>query len=88
MNRTPPRLDYADTSPGFISTWIRHADGRDARFGAHLMEQLAGALEKYARTRGARLIGQPQLDFPAPTSLPRPVQREVRRAMFAIERRP
>ncbi|MGC5266669.1 hypothetical protein ACPXCO_37280 [Streptomyces cyaneofuscatus] len=49
---------------------------------------MTGVLEQYARARGERLTGQPQLDFPAPTSLPRRVQREVRRAMFAAERRP
>lgn len=88
VNQTPPRPHCTDTSLGFVSTWIRHSDGRDARLGAHLMEPMAGALEEYARARGARLTGQPQLDFPAPAGLPRPVQREVRRAKYAIERRP
>jgi len=31
---------------GFVYTWIRHQDGRDTEYGAHLMEQLAGALEQ------------------------------------------
>jgi hypothetical protein len=84
----PPRPDYADPSLGFVYTWIRHADGRDAAYGARLLEQMAGALEEYARARGARLIGRPQFDFPAPTSLPRPIRREVRRALLALERRP
>ncbi|MYS33441.1 hypothetical protein K388_06666 [Streptomyces sp. KhCrAH-43] len=88
VSPTPPRPDYADTSLGFVYTWIRHADGRDAAYGARLLEQMAEALEEYARARGARLIGHPQFDFPAPTSLPRPIQREVRRALLAQERRP
>ncbi|MFH0245898.1 hypothetical protein ACGRHY_26575 [Streptomyces sp. HK10] len=80
-NRMPPHPDYADSSLGFVYTWIWYADGRDARFGAYLMEQMAGALEEYARARGARLIAQPQLDLPAPARLPRQAQREVARTL-------
>ncbi|MFD8900529.1 hypothetical protein [Streptomyces ardesiacus] len=72
---------------GFVYTWIRYQDGRDAEYGAHLMEQMAGALAQYARARRTRLIGQPQLDFPALTSLP-PCPARARCAMFSAERRP
>ncbi|MEU1077770.1 MULTISPECIES: hypothetical protein [unclassified Streptomyces] len=40
----PPRPGYADTSPGFVYTGFRYADGRDAAFSASLLEQMAGAL--------------------------------------------
>ncbi|MFC8019077.1 hypothetical protein [[Kitasatospora] papulosa] len=46
MNQLPPRPDYADTSVGFVYTWIRHQDGRDTEHGARLMVQMAGALEQ------------------------------------------
>lgn len=88
MNDPMPRPDYEDASLGFVYTWIRAKDGRDPTFGVRLVEQMAGALEEYAHARGARLTGQPQFDFPSPSSMPRHVQSEVRRAMLAFERRP
>lgn len=32
----PPRLDYADTSLGFVYIWVRYADGRDAAYSTCL----------------------------------------------------
>ncbi|MGW6753138.1 hypothetical protein [Streptomyces sp. NPDC055006] len=52
MHQISPRPGYAGTSLGFVDTWIRHQGGRVVVYGAQLLEQMAGALEQYARARG------------------------------------
>ncbi|MFD0034172.1 hypothetical protein ACFVJK_39290 [Streptomyces sp. NPDC127172] len=52
MHQISPRPDYADTSLGFVATWIRHQGCRVAVYGTQLLEQMAGALEQYAGARG------------------------------------
>ncbi|WP_372412781.1 hypothetical protein [Streptomyces luteireticuli] len=79
--------DYTDESLGIVYTWIRRRDGKDPRFGIQLVNQMATALDTYAQERGARLIGQPDFDFPDPNTLPREVRHEVARILAREEPR-
>lgn len=81
-------LDYADESLAIAYQWVRGEDARDATYGVRLLEEMQEGMAAYARSRGARLVGDLDFDFPSPSSLPRPVRRETLRAMLSGERRP
>lgn len=80
--------DYTDDSLAISYQWIRGKDAQDAMLGVRVLEEMREGMAAYARSCGARLVGDLDFDFPAPSSLPRSVRRETLRALLSGERRP
>ncbi|MER0476835.1 hypothetical protein ABR737_00430 [Streptomyces sp. Edi2] len=80
--------DYADDSLAIAYQWMRGKDAQDPAVGRTVLGEMQQGMAVYARSRGARLVGDLEFDFPTPSLLPRPVQREVLRAVLSGEWRP
>ncbi|MFJ5952587.1 hypothetical protein [Streptomyces noursei] len=80
--------NYADDSLAISYQWMRGKDAQDPAAGRTVLQEMQQGMAVYARSRGARLVGDLVFDFPGPWSLPRRVQREVLRAMLSGEWRP